>query len=52
LIKTNNYDGWHPNSDQAITFLADAVDGTRIDAFDDARFDAALEKLFLKMPAN
>jgi ADP-heptose:LPS heptosyltransferase len=52
LIKTNNYDSWHPNSDQAITFLADAVAGTRIDAFDDARFDAALEKLFLKMPAN
>ena len=49
LIKTNNYDSWHPNSDQAITFLADAVAGTRIDAFDDARFDAALEKLILKM---
>ena len=52
LIKSNNYDSWHPNSDLAITFLADAVAGTRIDAFDDARFDAALEKLILKVHAH
>jgi ADP-heptose:LPS heptosyltransferase len=49
LITSNNYDSWHPNSDQAITFLADSVAGTRIDAFDDARFDAALEKLISKI---
>ena len=52
LIKSNNYDSWQPNSDLAITFLADAVAGTRIDAFDDARFDAALEKLILKVHAH
>lgn len=52
LIKSNNYDSWHPNSDQAITFLADAVAGTRIDAFDDVRFDTALKQLFSKMLAH
>ncbi len=49
LIKSNNYNSWHPNSDQAITFLADVVDGTRIDAFDDDRFDVALEKLLSRI---
>ena len=49
LIKSSNYDSWHPNSEQAITFLADAVAGTRIDAFDDARFDATIDRFLFQI---
>jgi len=40
----NNFDSWHPNSDQAQALLADKVKPQRIDAFGDDRLSEAIEQ--------
>lgn len=49
MFGSTNYANWHPNSDQAITFIADTVHPTCIDAFDDDRFRLALDALIARV---